>query len=70
MIFDVLFLKRHVSIENILSAYNLQLVQTREDCGDGQGVPHDFNFIADIVVQHQTEGTSVAGGDEVKCVFS
>ena len=48
------------------SAYNLQLVHTREGSGNGEGVSCDFYFITDVVTLHQSKLTSVAWGDEVE----
>ena len=62
------FLQLHFCIEDNVSAYNLQLVQTYEGCGDAQDAPYDFNVITDIATLYQSERASVAWGDEVECI--
>lgn len=52
------------------SAYNLQLVHTREGSGNGEGVSCDFYFITDVAPLYQSERTSVTGSDEVEHVPS
>ena len=55
---------------NNVSTYDLQFIQSGEGVGNGQYVSCNLCAITYNVILYQTEGASIAGGDEMYIVSS